>query len=351
MRLGDLVVEAWRNVRVGASRALISGALLVPTVLGLAWLDMSQVASAEREAIAYRDAGAATFVIADTGQIDGARCDGLGEQLGVQAAGALRSAEAAFVPLVTPRNAIPQYDITPGLARQLHPGYTTGLALDAATADALGIGPGQLLRGIDGDAAMMATYAYPDDGRDQKLAYALTRSGAASGRYDECWLALWPPDATAAGVLLTATLAPGADPNDVRVGQLNVRLGASFDAPARFTSRSGQSAPLVAFLLALGVTIGVARLRRLELALARHLGLGRLEVAALLAFEAAIVAVPATLFGAAATAAYAASTRLDQVWPFGLRVLALALLGVAAGSVVAGLTAREKRLFDYFKER
>ena len=351
MRLADLVVEAWRNTRLGASRALLAVAVLGPVVLALAWLDMSQVAAVQHEADAYRQAGAATYVITADGQVDGARCDALTRVTGVRAAGAGRSANAAFVPVATPRNAIPQYDITPGLARQLDPDYTTGIALDALPAQGLGITPGALLRGATGDAAVVATYDYPADGRDQTLSYALTRSGAPTGTYDQCWVAMWPPDPPTAGTLLSTTLAAGADLDQVRTGQLNPTLGASFDAPQRFQTRTGRYAAPAAFLFALALVVGIARLRRLELAYARHLGLSRLHVTALLTLETTIVAIPAAAIGAAATTIYASTTHLNQLWPFGLRVLALAVLGAIAGAVLAGATTSQKRLFRYFKTR
>jgi hypothetical protein len=351
VRLGDLITEAWRNTRLGASRALLAVAVLGPVVLALAWLDMSQVAAVQREASTYRQAGAATYVITSDGQVDGARCDALARVAGVRAAGALRTAGAPFVPTATPANAIPQYDITPGLAHQLDPDYTTGVALDAATAQGLGITPGELLHGTGGNAAVVATYDYPADGRDQTLSYALTRSGPPTGTYDQCWLALWPPDPTTAGTLLTTTLTPGADLSQTRTGQLNPTLGASFDAPQRFATRTGRYAAPAALLFALAIVIGIARLRRLELAYARHLGLSRLHITALLTLETTIVALPTAAIGAAATNIYATTTHLDQLWPFGLRVLALAVLGAIAGAILAGTTTTQKRLFQYFKTR
>ncbi len=351
MRLGDLVAEAWRNVYLGASHALTVLLVLAPIILGLAWMDMTQVAAVQREAIAYQAAGAATYVLSADADVDGARCESLGHVAGVRAAGALRSAKPAFIPRATPRNSIPEYDITPGLARQLDPEYTSGIGLDALTAQSLGIRPGELLHGLGRDAAIVRTYTYPDDGRDQTLAYALTRSGPASGRYDQCWLALWPPNQDIAGVLLRTTLVPGTDMSQVRSGQLNTRLGDSFDAPQRFASRTGRYAPLAAFIVGLGAVAVVARQRRLELAFARHLGVSRLDVVALLVYETTFAAVPALTLGALATGAYAHSTRLDQVWPFGLRVVAVAALGAVVGAVIAGLSARESRVFDYFKTR
>ena len=172
VRLGDLVTEAWRNTRLEASRALLAVAVLGPVVLALAWLDISQVAAVQREANTYRQAGAATYVITSDGQIDGARCDALAGVAGVRAAGALRTAGAPFVPTATPANAIPQYDMAPGLAHQLDPGYATGVALDARHRPRPGDHAPASSCTHGANAAVVATYDYPADGRDRTSSYA-----------------------------------------------------------------------------------------------------------------------------------------------------------------------------------
>ncbi len=347
----DLLVEAWRNVSTGTTRSLLSLAILGPLVLGLAWLDMEQVAAAQREAATYRDGGGATWVLASDGHVDGARCEALTGSPGVTTAGAMRSHPTPFIPRSTPRTSIPVYDITPGLAHQLDPAYTTGIALDTETATALGIRPGDVLLGRDGNAVVTHTYTHPNDGRDQVLAYALTRATTPTGTYDQCRLAQWPPDPATASVLLRATLTPGADPARVRVSQLNPRLGDTLDAPQHFTDRPTRHAPLAAFVLAAGITTAVTRLRRLELAAARHLGLSRTDVVALLITETTLIGIPATLTATTAVAAYAATTHLDGLAPFGLRVLALALLGTLTGALLTALATTEAKLYQYFKTR
>ncbi len=63
------------------------------------------------------------------------------------------------------------------------------------------------------------------------------------------------------------------------------------------------------------------------------------------------MALPTAAIGAAATNIYATTTHLNQLWPFGLRVIALAVLGAIAGAILAGTTTTQKRLFQYFKTR
>ncbi len=351
VRTTDLVTEAWRNVRSGASRVWVLVLLVAPAVLGLAWLEMSQVATVERDALAYRASGASTYVLTSSGRVDGAKCEALARVASVRNSGALRATPGSFVPRATPRSPIPVFEVTPGLAEQLTPGYSTGTALDSTTAQMLGTGPGHVLRGQGGDAAILSIYPYADDGRDQTLAYAMVRSAPAFGRYDQCWLSEWPPDQGRASSLLQASLAPGADLSEVRVGQLNARLGSDFHGPEDFASRTSRFAGIAALVVGLVGTIGSARLRRLELAFAKHLGLQRLEMVSLLVFETAIGVAPTLVATSVVIGVYGAAAPFGDVAPFGVRVLALSALGELVGAVVAGSAVRDSRVYAYFKAR
>ena len=64
-----------------------------------------------------------------------------------------------------------------------------------------------------------------------------------------------------------------------------------------------------------------------------------------------LVGIPAALAAATAVAAHAATTHVDGLAPFGLRVLALALLGTLTGALLTALATTEAKLYQYFKTR
>lgn len=352
MRVVDIAVEATRNVRGGAARSVLL--VLVASLLtaALAMLDMTQVREVVRQAEQYRAAGASTYQVVTDGAVDGTRCHALASLTGVDAAGALRAGDS-FVPAATPRTALPVYEITPGLAAILAGEPTVGVLLESKTADGLGVGPGTVLVGRDGeDVPVVALYDYADDGRDRRPSFALMRSGTPSGRYAECWLSLWPPDMDLASRLLRTVVTPElAREGSARVVQHNPGLGPRLDAADRFPRRTGRYALPAALLLGAGVTVAGAWLRRLELSLGRHLGLRRIEVAALLVLETALVAPLVILVGAAVSATYAWASGSIEVWPFGLRLACAVPLGMVVGALLAGLGTAERRVLRQFKER
>ena len=354
VRLDTLLSEAWRNVRTGASRPFVLCALLAPVVLGLSWLDMTQAQSILDNATRYRNGGGATYVMNADGAVDGTRCEALNDVPGVSTAGAMRRRADDFAPVVAPRNGIPVYEITPGLAHQLDPGYARGVGLDAATARSLGVSLNSLLPGRYADAPVTEVFHYPDDGRDQTLAYAMTEANPPRGMYDQCWVAMWPPAPVEASDLLQSTVTGSPRSSSTakaQVVQLNARMGVEFDDPARFAARSGRYAGLAALVLAAALTVGVSRLRRLELAFARHLGMGRAEVAGLLALETAMVVTGAAALGVVLVVGYAHLTGAAEVAPFGTRVVLLALAGCLLGAVGGGLATSRQRVFRFFKAR
>lgn len=351
MRLIDITSEAWRNVRAGTIRPFVAMGVTTCVALALALLEMTQVGELVRQAEEYRAAGASTYrVLADDG-VDGRRCQALDGVDGVEWAGALRATDDPFAATAMPRSSIPVFEATPGLAAQLGTDVAGGVILDADTASQLGVRAGDSLAGTGVSLPIGGIYQYPDDGRDQRLSYAIVRTGQPAGRYDECWVQMWPPDLDTASWLLRSVVTADADPTQVQVGQLNSRLGQSLDARARFDARTGRFAWPVALLATALAMLAAARLRRLEISFARHLGLKRIEVATMLVIESLF---PAGMLLSVVTAASAITAAVVGQWvvlPFGLRVACAAALGCLLGGFLAGVSASERRVQAYFKAR
>lgn len=351
MRLREIASEAWRNVgsRLGGFTVVVALTWLM--MVSLAALDVTQIGALLRQAYAYRDSGAATYVVSAEGAVDGTRCEALNRVSGVLAAGALRAAHKRFAPLTTPLNAIPVYEITSGLARQLNSAYSVGTALDSATAESLGITPGQVLVGSLGDAAVVATFIFPSDGRDQTLSYALTMSGSPSGLYDECWVSMWPPSASRGYDLADATLVYATDKGSIQVGQLNGSLGSERNSARDFNSRTGRFAPLAGAVLGLFVGFGLLWLRRLELSMLLHVGLTRLDLLVLVTLETGMILAAAVPPAVVSCALFTHFTASGVPWPFGTRVVSFVAVGLIAGVIAATLRVREDRVYAYFKNR
>lgn len=357
MRWRAIAHEAWANVLTQASRPLLTSLFMVAAMAALALLDSTQVAAIAHDARQWRDTGGATYLITQDEGIDGVRCESLAGLATVRAAGALRFEPEGFTPLATPRTTIPVFTITPGLATQLAPSYHTGIALDSSTADGLGVQSSQLLTGTSGRIAVSAIFRVPDDGRDQRLSYALTRSGPAHGAYDQCWLAMWPPDPDQASLLLRTSLLRAASADSDRssplpiISRLNPTWGESFTLPLLFDERTGRSAVWAAVVIGVLVAVGLGWLRRLELSFARHLGMRRSDVALILTLEALLSVVPVML--GAAISAFALSLHMQppQVWPFAVRVFVAGAMAYVLGVALVGLTRSERRVFDHFKSR
>ena len=245
MRLGDLVVEAWRNTRLGASRALLAVAILVPVVLALAWLDMSQVAAVQREADTYCKRRG-DLVSPPTGR----------STRPVRALAAW-PASACWCPALRGRRVRAHGDprqrdppvrhhprARPPARPRLHRGRRPGRghrprpgnhARRAAARHRRQRGRGRHLR-LPRRRTRPDPVLRPDPLRPthRHLRSVLARDVATE-----------PRDGRHPAVLDTDS---GAHLSQTRTGQLNPTLGASFDAPLRFATRTGRYAAPAALL-------------------------------------------------------------------------------------------------------
>jgi hypothetical protein len=91
MRAGEVLQEAWRNLKSGAAKAgWLSGALiLLVTLLSVA--ELSTIAALDQRARNYHDAGGSVRVLKVEAGIDPQRCDALPTTNGILSAGAVRT--------------------------------------------------------------------------------------------------------------------------------------------------------------------------------------------------------------------------------------------------------------------
>lgn len=357
MRTTEVLREAWRDIASGAGAAVVCAGVLAVLVAGVVGVRTVAVADDVRAAARWVVSGAATQVFTAAGRIDGRACAALADEPDVLAAGAFRKTEDGMVVAALPGTSIPTYEVTGGATALFGVAGTTGdtgVLVAPEVAEVLGVGPGQQIATPDGPVPVAGVYAYPDDGRDPELSYAVLAPTVDDGApFDACWATVWPQDETAVSALRRTLLTATGSEDGERstLGQLNPRSGTAFlpsDPPA--------PGLLESVALALGLVVGCAAVlrRRLSIASDRHVGV---RVAA----QALGIAVQHLAWGAVAAAlALAVSVVLVRGLPpgDGLPVVAdgavlcvLGLVGAVTGGAAAVPLVRERALHRYFRTR
>ncbi len=163
-----------------------------------------------------------------------------------------------------------------------------------------------MLATATGEAKVSGVYANPDDGRRPGLGYAALVVTPDNEPFDECWLDAWPQRPELAQLLLTTVIPNNDAPDELpTIGQFNTTLGAEFDGAARFEQRLTRFAPALSAILAASIAVLAIRLRRIELASARHSGVRGRDLLAITLLESAAWIVPILILSAATAACFA----------------------------------------------
>lgn len=353
--------EAWRNVVTGTARAGILATVLVATTLGLVLADLFAVRGIVERVDEFRSAGADVLVFAADGGVDPVRCERVAEAPGALAAGAIRRAADRYAATM-PGSSIPTYTVTPGFAAVLTdaPVAGAGVALSRELATTLDAAPGDTLRILENTSGSTATrvatvYDYPADGRTSGFGFAMLTPAVDGGHFDACWVRQWPQSHETELLLRSVAVADAdGDAAPPELTQLNTTLGRQLDATSLFLERPTRWLPLVALVIAAAVGFTSVRLRRLEIASARHLRVPRGAQILGGVLESCAWAVPVLLAGALAGAWVASSgVAADRASTMALAMLAplSAVLGGTAGVVAGIVSIRERELLRYLKER
>ena len=234
---------------------------------------------------------------------------------------------------------------------------STGAFISREVADEFGIHEGKVRpETIDtdqGQAEVAGIYDYPADGRRPGLGYALLLPDSTEAAFDECWVASWPQTAEIRTLIRSAsdTNGTGSTTEQPIVAQLNTRNGTFFDGPEQFNERITRLAGPVALFG--GAVLGYlfVRLRRLELAAARHSGVRPVDQAAQLGIEATlataavwILSIPAIAYATRGSADYALII-------IGLKPLLIAGITFITSASLSSFGTKEMHLYKYFKSR
>lgn len=355
MKLRSILSEAGRNLSTGTTRALTFALLLAGTTSALATADALIITGIQSSASHFVASGSAIRVMTAPSETDGVTCERLAEVDGVPRAGALREADPTSLTAL-PRSPIATFEASPGLSRLLGIDTidTTGVWVSRALATSLAVEKGGTIDSSAGKMAIAAIYEYPDDGRDVRLGFAIIAPTPAGDTFDECWALVWPNTTDRDTLLRSATTAGAGQAEPITITQLNKTNGASFDGQTLFEQRITRWAPAAATLLGFGLGWFSVVRRRLEHASALHAGQPRTAFTLTVLLETTFWAALAIGIGTAVVSAVLGvldPTFSSTVYLSLLQTLIAGAGATLVGAAIATLTAREKLLFRYFKDR
>lgn len=361
MRTAAILSEAWRNTTTRTTRATMFALTLGLAVAATSLLDTTTTISIQQRADEWNASGAAIHVLSADQGIDGRSCATLTDARGdtsqpITSTGALTAGPALTFD-ATPASSLPTFTVTPSLAGVLgiETPATDGAWISDQLADTLAAATGDHLDSDRGPLTIAGVFPWPDDGRDQRIAYALLVPSATQTRYDECWATITPSNPAALDLLRTAGIVTPQSTTAAPIALVNNTLGQDFDAWAQYDSRTSRHTALLIPLLGLALGYVATRLRRLEYASALHAGVGRRAQYLTAGMETLAWVVPATA-AAAAVIALTASRLTDpanavDLLAGQLPALTAAIVTSQLGVLAALTLTQERHLFAYFKER
>jgi hypothetical protein len=355
MRPASILSEAYRNIATGTAATLVLASLLATICAGLVITDARAIDDLRAQARRFHQADASVRTLNAEGRIDPVACDDLAHGGAVRTAGALAPA-APVTLLAAPANAIPGFRVTPGFGGVLgvRAVSATGVWISEELATTLGAAPGGRLATSTGELTIAGVFAWPEDGRDMRLGYAVLQPVPPSpAPMDECWADVWPSNPAADDLILAATFVrPGAS-DPLMIGQANNSLGAAPDYPATFLARPTRHALPGCLVVGMALGFVAVRRRRLEYAAARHSGQRPMAQAATALLEISVWAL-AGLVACATALAFVTTAPADgsrAVFLIDLAGPVIAVPGSLLGALLALAMVREDQLFSYFQNR
>lgn len=358
MRPASLLSECARNIGSGTTRAMLGLLMLTSSLLAALTMDGLEARSIMLDQRQMLNSGAATVTVAAPGGIDPERCASLNDVSGVHGAFAFRAAQARLNIAALPDSSVPLYDTVGNPLGVLggtstHP---TGILLASQLAHLLSLAPSETLAliGPEPSTGLAGTFTYPEDGRDSQLAAAALQPSPPQGQFDSCWFTIWPPNPTLER-LSASVLVTGVDTGTVTTGQLNQTLGLPTDTNAVLAQRPTRFLPAVAAILAALITFTLVRTRRVEFAIARHLGQTRRDQSIQILIETSAWALTSTALTAALLSHTLSPslTRDELTWVLTSTgtVLAGCMLATLTGALTAALTITERRMNTWPRDK
>lgn len=360
MTAGSIASEALRNISSGTTRAALLMVLWALALSGVVGAEFFAVTAILQSASTFRAAGSNVAVMVASGRIDGDACSRMANLPNVQAAGAIRAAPMDLSPDKAPGTIVPTKEVTPGLLRILNtkPGAGApalgGIFLSQDVAAALGTKAGQTISIGGQKASVGGVFDYPSDGRTAGLGFSILEPVLQSGRFDECWVQIWPQSDEILS-LMSGTVADTSDRSNAPVlTQLNTTLGEKFSSQELFDGRLSRYLPIALACIGFGIGFAALWVRRLEFASARHLGVSPFDQSAQALLETAAWDLSGGLIACAVALVIGSQLPLTDEGP----ILLSSLLSVTTGLVAAGIGGllamgliNERHFLRYFQGR
>jgi hypothetical protein len=360
MRWQSLLSEAWRNTCSGTTRAVFAAVTLTVIMASVVLLDGDSAGSIFRDQQAFVAAGGATVTITANREIDADRCVALSRVAGIQGAIALREVQGGLAVSTLPDTPPALFDEAgdPHGVLTNQTSTDAGVYLSREVATQLGVGRGDSIpvagRAPD-HASVAGVFDYPDDGRNQMLADSVIQPQPPTGAFDTCWFTVWPADPALSALARTTLSATAPRGTNVQITALNTTLGEPTSTATLLAERATRWLPAGGAVVCFAASVLLVRLRRLELAMARHLGQRFWAQAAELTIEHL---VPTLISAAAAMVAVVIVTTRGLVdaelwWVVGqegVRILGMTI-GAVVGVVVGAATINARSLSTWAKDR
>lgn len=356
MRFKEIWREAARNYVAGSSRGIIAFVAFLAVVISLGGISVRGVVDVAAESDEFRQSGASTFRIDTTGSIDPKICDSLSDVDGVEAAGATRKGEDLRFAIL-PDLPIPYFAVSAGMLElldSLPAEPNSGIIIDSELSDLSG-GAGESTKthvsGHTLPVNIAGSYEHPDDGRDATLSGAAMGLDLGHDSFDSCWVRFWPPTESPLELL---SLSMSANNGTSEAVQWNPSLGRFFDAQGAFESLPLAYLAAAAALISAVMAHIVVRLRRLELASARHAGVALADLVWLALAEVTLWLVPACIIALTTFLFLGVWNNPDPflvAWLAGVRVVGVSAAAWVLSSTATTASTSEKHLVRYFQQR
>lgn len=356
MRFKEIWREGIRNHVAGSSRGIIAFVAFLAVVISLGGIIVRGVVDVAIESDDFRQSGASTFRIDAPRSIDPKTCDALSEVDGVEASGATRKGEDLRFAIL-PDLPTPYFDVSAGMLELLDavPAEpNSGIIIDSELSDLLsssGRSTKTYLLGSTLPVNVSGIFEHPDDGRDATLNGAALGMDLRQDSFDSCWVRFWPPTENPLELL---SLSMSAHNGTSEAVQWNPTLGRFFDAQGAFEGLPLVYLTAVAALVSAVLAHILVRLRRLELASARHAGVTLVDLVWVVFAEAVLWLVPACIIALTTFLFFSVWNNPDpflSAWLAGVRVVGVSAAAWILSSAVTTALTGEKHLVRYFQQR
>ncbi|OZG48766.1 hypothetical protein [Bombiscardovia coagulans] len=378
MKVDSILSEAWRDISSGTNRTILWLLTFLFVAIGTLGLDLSTIFALQSQAKTWVTSGAAINLVQSEGKINPTSCmslsrttiSGAHKQTStsqskipvgkgpISASGALQTGPSIILTAM-PSSPLDSFNVTPSLASVLQLTASveskTGVWISSQLAQTLHVRPGDTLETDHGPMSIAAVFSWQQDGRDQRIAYAILNPSASQEPFDECWATIVPSNAKASELLTATAISTPGTLNPLQIKQINNSLGRTFNGWEQYQKRASKYITIVLPFAALLIGFISVRIRRIEIADDLHCGISRSNLWAINALEALSWSLPAVLFSSAALFLMVRTVRNQsdamQLCSVELPALLAALVLSQVGIVMALVSIKADHLFRYFKER